>query len=104
MSEIIQNKLYLGDGFDANNTEFIKNKKISCIICVAEKLKINNNNSNVKIFNYEFSDDDKCNISLYFDEIGTIIENERTVLVNCVAGISRSATIVIAYMRKNLNC
>ena len=100
MSEIIQNKLYLGDGFDANNKEFIKNKKISCIICVAEKLKINNTNSNIKIFNYEFSDDDKCNISLYFDEIGTIIENERTVLVNCVAGISRSATIVIAYIMK----
>ena len=47
MSEIIKNKLYLGDMFDANNETFIKNNKISCIICVAEKVKINNTDSNI---------------------------------------------------------
>ena len=44
MTEIIANKLYLGNMFDANNKEFIKEKDITCIICVAEGLKINNNN------------------------------------------------------------
>ena len=101
MSEIIKNKLYLGDMFDANNEAFIKNNKISCIICVAEKLKINNTNLNVKVYNYELTDDYNCNISFYFDEICDIINKENIVLVNCAAGISRSSTIVIAYIMKN---
>jgi protein-tyrosine phosphatase len=86
--------------FDANDETFIKNKNISCIVCVAEKLKINNKDSNVKVYKYELSDDDYCNISLYFDEITNIINKENIVLVNCVAGISRSSTIVIAYIMK----
>ena len=100
MSEIIKNKLYLGDMFDANDAENIKNANISCIVCVAERLQITNTNPNVKVHKYEFSDDYNCNISLYFDEIGAIINKENIVLVNCAAGISRSSTIVIAYIMK----
>ena len=103
MSEIIKKKLYLGDMFDANDETFTKNNNISCIICVAEKLKINNTDSNIKVYNYELSDDYNCNISLYFDEICDIIDKENIVLVNCIAGISRSSTIVIAYIMKNYN-
>jgi protein-tyrosine phosphatase len=99
MNEIIKNKLYLGDMFDANNKDDIKNKNISCIVCVAERLKVITN-PNVKLYQYDLSDDYTCNISLYFDEIGKIINNENIVLVNCVAGVSRSATIVIAYIMK----
>ncbi len=100
MTEIIKNKLYLGDMFDANDATTIKYRNISCIICVAERLKIMNTNPSVKVYNYELSDDYNCNISLYFDEIGEKIKDENTVLVNCVAGVSRSATIVIAYIMK----
>jgi len=100
MTEIIKNKLYLGDMFDANDTDTIKNRNISCIICVAEGLKIINTNPNVIVYNYKFTDDYNCNISLYFDEIGEIIKKENRVLVNCAAGVSRSATIVIAYIMK----
>jgi protein-tyrosine phosphatase len=101
MSEIIKNKLYLGDLFDANNKEQIKNKNITSIICVAEGLKIDK--PDVKVYRYDFQDDYNCNISLYFDEIGDIINNEKVVLVNCMAGISRSSTVVIAYIMKYLN-
>lgn len=100
MSEIIKNKLYLGDMFDVNDSDTIKNKNISCIVCVAEGLKITNTPPNVMVYKYKFSDDYSCNISLYFDEIGEIIHKENIVLVNCVAGMSRSATIVIAYIMK----
>ena len=103
MNEIVKNKLYLGDMFDANDADMIKNKNISCIICVAERLKIININPSVKVYNYELSDDYNCNISLYFDEIGEIIRKENSVLVNCAAGVSRSATIVLAYIMKYYN-
>ena len=68
MSEIILNKLYLGDMFDANDADTIKNRNVSCILCVAERLKIMNTNPCVKVYKYELSDDSNCNISLYFDE------------------------------------
>jgi protein-tyrosine phosphatase len=100
MNQIVKNKLYLGDMFDANDADMIKNKNISCIICVAERLKIINTNPYVKVYNYELSDDYNCNISLYFDEIGEIIKKETIVLINCAAGVSRSATIVLAYIMK----
>ena len=103
MNEIVKNKLYLGDMFDANDADTIKNKNISCIICVAERLKIINPNPDVKVYNYELSDDYNCNISLYFEEIGEIIKKENIVLVNCAAGVSRSATIVLAYIMKQYN-
>ena len=100
MDEIIKNKLYLGNMFDANDTDTIKNNNISCIVCVAERLKIINTNPNVTVHKYELADDYSCNISLYFDEIGEIINKGGIVLVNCAAGISRSSTIVIAYIMK----
>jgi protein-tyrosine phosphatase len=103
MSEIIKNKLYLGNMFDANNSQFIKEKSITCIICVAEGLKINNDNPNVKLYKYELQDDYECNISLYLQEIGNIINTEKIVLINCMAGISRSSTFVIAYLIKYFN-
>ncbi len=103
MSEIIKNKLYLGNLFDANNKQFIKDNNITCVICVAEGLKINNESSDVKIYKYEFTDDYNCDISLYLQEIGKIIHTEKTVLVNCLAGISRSSTFVIAYLIKYYN-
>jgi protein-tyrosine phosphatase len=103
MSEIIKNKLYLGDMFSANDELLIKEKNISCIISVAENLKVTNSNPNIQIYRYNLSDDYNCNISLYFDEISEIINNEKIVLVNCVAGISRSSTIVIAYIMKYYN-
>jgi protein-tyrosine phosphatase len=100
MSEIIKNKLYLGDLFDANDELSIIKNNITCIICVADNLKIKIKDPNIKILNYNLQDDCNCNISLYFDEIGDIINTEKTVIVNCVAGISRSSTIVIGYIMK----
>ena len=98
MSEIIKNKLYLGEAFHALNENELSIRNIDCIICVAADLKIKN--KKLKVYNYGFKDDYECDISLYFDEIGDIINNERIVLVKCVAGISRSATIVISYLMK----
>lgn len=98
MSEIIDKKIFLGDMVSANDEIMLKENNITCVICVAEGLNIRLNNSNIKIYKYDLQDNSDCDISLYFDEIGKIIESEKTVLVICAAGISRSSTIVISYI------
>ena len=100
MSKIIDNKLFLGDLFDANDEKQIQEKNINCIVCVAEDVTIRLENQNIKIYQYNLQDTHCFNISLYFDEITDIIDRENIVLVNCAAGISRSSTIVIAYLMK----
>ena len=103
MSKIIYTdaiKLYLGDVCDANDEINLKKQNINTIICVAEDAKIRLNNSMFKIHKYNLQDSYECNISLYFDEISDLIHKQDCVLVNCVAGISRSASFVIAYLMK----
>lgn len=103
MSQIIDTEtlqLYLGDMFDANNENFLKEKHIQTIICVAEDIKICTN-PEIQTYTYNLQDTYDCNISLYFDEIADLIHKQHSVLINCAAGISRSATIVIAYLMKH---
>lgn len=107
MSKIIDTdniKLYLGDIFDANNERELQEKNIKTVICVAEDVKIqkytNPANTSIQIYKYNLQDSYDCDISLYFDEISDIIHKQKSVLVNCAAGISRSSTIVIAYLMK----
>lgn len=100
MSEIIDNKLFLGSALDANNEKELQKRNVNCVICVAEDIIIKLNDPSIKVYKYNIQDDYDCDISLYFDEIGKLIETEKKVLVNCFAGISRSATITIAYLMK----
>ena len=103
MSKIIYTdaiKLYLGDVCDANDEINLQKHNINTIICVAEDVKIKLNNSKIAIHKFNLQDSYECNISLYFDEISDLIHKQDVVLVNCVAGISRSASFVIAYLMK----
>lgn len=100
MSEIIKGKLYLGDLFHANNPDFLDENKITAIFCVAD---INMNpkiSLYYKLYKYECKDNEYYNIFQHFDEIADLIEKEQAVLVNCAAGVSRSPTIVMAYLMK----
>lgn len=100
MSEVFENELFLGDIIDANNNDYLRDNKITAIICVAEHAEICNINPDIKIYYYDLADDSWCDIISYFDEIFKLIEKEEVVLINCFAGVSRSATIVIAYLMK----
>ena len=103
MSKIVYTeaiKLYLGDVTDANDDLTLKKQNINTIICVAEDAKITLNNSRITIHKYNLQDSYECDISLYFDEISDLIHKQDVVLVNCVAGISRSASFVIEYLMK----
>ena len=104
MSKIIYTnkiKLYLGDICDANDEINLQKQNINTIICVAEDAHCSKlNNSKIAIHKFNLQDSYECNISLYFDEITDLIHKQDVVLVNCVAGISRSASFVIAYLMK----
>lgn len=101
MSEIIKGKLYLGDMFDACDPKLFEFYQIDTIICVASRLKVTNTNPKIRMYQFDFEDDYSCKINEFFDEINTLIKKNKTVLVHCAAGVSRSATIVLAYLIQN---
>jgi len=99
MTEIIKDKLYLGNITDANDIYFLNSNRIDTIINVAIDGKISHGiRMNKKVYKYNIFDNENENITKYFQEIFELIDYNDCVLVNCMAGVSRSATIVIAYL------
>jgi protein-tyrosine phosphatase len=107
MSKIIHTKdtkLYLGDLFNANDEETLTKHGVKTIICVAKDVQIRLDESKFTIHKYDLEDTHECDISVYFDEICDLIHKEKDgVIVNCLAGISRSASFTIAYLMKYYN-
>lgn len=108
MSEIIKGKLFLGNMWDANNMDFIKENNINVIICVAKDATFMTDIFvATTIHKYEIEDTLSYDISAHFDEINELIyeyiRKGKNVLVHCMAGMSRSATIIISYLMKYEN-
>ena len=93
----ITDKIFLGDLTYASKIETLKNKKISSIISLCGKLSPKYSNTfNQKIIYIE--DLPSENIIQYFKECIEFIEKNKTIYIHCLCGISRSPTIVIAYL------
>ena len=101
--EIIKNKLYLGNYDFALNYDLLKQNNISCILVCGSELecKFENEFKYLKIDLNDYIEDsliphiDKC--------IQFIKENkDKKIFAHCNAGISRSPSIVIAYLIKEL--
>lgn len=101
MCKILPN-LYLGSIFDATDPEQMDANEITDIICVhgMRQTKYGDKPYNVMYININDSPDE--NISLYFYDAIEFIHvarlQKRTVLVHCLAGVSRSAVIIAAYL------
>lgn len=96
--------LYLGDLNTAENLKILKENGITAILTTADKTGLNFKNTHIKehkvIPAYDSLD---YNLSVDFENCFQFIEEKRknhNILVHCFAGISRSATIVIAYLIK----
>jgi dual specificity phosphatase 12 len=106
LDEIIPN-LFLGDIMQARNVQHLKENKITHIISVGETLeedKYKDFTLFPKIITALDREDE--NLLQHFDEATEFINEARKqgrVFVHCAAGVSRSASIVIAYVMKTNN-
>ena len=98
LDEILEN-LYLGDYSSCVDIQQIKDKKIRKVLTVMDYLGGPNYNPQQIIHKrFDIADVSQENIIKYFGECLNFIKGEEKVLVHCMAGASRSATIVIAYL------
>eukprot|EP00079_Xenopus_tropicalis_P025451 XP_012818730.1 PREDICTED: dual specificity protein phosphatase 10 [Xenopus tropicalis] len=98
--------LYLGNEHDAQDLETMQTRNISYIVNVTTHLPLYHYEKGV--FNYKrlpATDSNKQNLRQYFEEAFEFIDEAhqcgKALLIHCQAGVSRSATIVIAYLMKH---
>ncbi|KAK7151278.1 hypothetical protein R3I93_012272 [Phoxinus phoxinus] len=98
--------LYLGNERDAQDLEQMRRMDIGFILNVTTHLPLFH--YELGLFNYKrfpATDSNKQNLRQYFEEAFEFIEEAhqagRGLLIHCQAGVSRSATIVIAYLMKH---
>jgi len=103
--EILPN-LFLGNMFCASNESFLREKRISKILIVGKGL----NRSYPLKFEYmeiPVEDEPDENLLPYFEAciefIDSGLSKKQAVLVHCAAGVSRSSTVVIAYLMRTQN-
>ena len=101
MSEIIPGLLYLGDINQANDLIFLQSKGIQHIINVSDypnKFR----ESPIHYMEIDLEDTELSDINRYFTKVSRTIHNallkHEPVMVHCNAGVSRSPTLVIAYL------
>jgi len=100
-TEILPGKLYLTSIFEAQDQEFLEKHKITAVLTINnEPLKTNLNTMFLKL-----PDNCQSRIGDHFEKIVEFITENECVLVHCHAGVSRSATAVIAFLMhyKNWN-
>lgn len=94
----ITDTIYLGNSKAANNVEYLKKlgiKKVLSLMCGGEPKYPAKSFIHKKLF---ILDRENFNLLKYFGECLPFIEGDEKVLVHCAVGMSRSATIVIAYI------
>lgn len=90
----------------AENLELLKKLNVSAVLTVAKDvdIKYDEKQDQVKYHQvYEIIDEEKEDISQFFEGSYNFIEKhikERNVLLHCAAGLSRSASCVIAYLMR----
>ena len=96
--------VYIGTVGSATNLKQLEKNKISHIICCAATVK-SFFPDKFKYLNLDILDSDKADIKQHFAKsnefIDEAIKNNGNVLVHCHAGMSRSSTILIAYLIKS---
>ena len=99
ISKIIDG-LYLGDIRCASNLKFLKLHKIKYILNVTDDIPFFFKN-NFEYARIPIKDKPDVDVSVFFNHSSSYIENrirDGNIFIHCYAGISRSSSIVIAYL------
>lgn len=98
--------LYLGNSRDAADLSRLQDLGTTCVLNVTSQLPGYHEACGITYKQIPASDSGQQNLKQYFEEAFEFIEAARKsgskVLVHCQAGVSRSATIAIAYIMKHL--
>lgn len=104
-SQIIPNFLYLGGHRSVNNIPNLIDDGITHVLNMAGELRldyIEMEKNNIKLLNVLAKDSKVYNIRRDFDQafqfIDDCLRSKGKIIINCARGISRSGTIVIAYL------
>ncbi|RNA25119.1 dual specificity phosphatase 19-like [Brachionus plicatilis] len=109
-TQIIPNFLYLGGHNSIKNVAELTKYGITHVLNMAQELSLNNHeylDKKIKILQISAKDAEMYNIRPDFDLafmfIDDCLRSGGKIVVNCARGISRSATIVIAYLMFRYN-
>lgn len=101
-SEIIEDFLYLGSDFIAKDNDILKQTGITHVINCAADYSANYFEGPIKYKKYHLKDHVREQIECVFYDAIEFIEDAKKqggkVYVHCVQGVSRSATICLAYL------
>ena len=97
LDQIIDN-IYLGNLLAAKDIETLKSKGIKKILSIMDEETPKYESSDFIHKKVNVEDYNGQNIIQYFGECLNFMKGEEKILVHCMAGASRSATIVIAYL------
>lgn len=104
---LIEPGLYLGDLNAAENSEIIKSLNITKIVSLLESFSLCKTIYDVEYLRIEIPDSQYYSIIHYLPDflkfISKGLRNQENVLVHCVQGMSRSPSMVIAYIMVKYN-
>ena len=93
----ITDKVYLGDFFGASDEKEIVKNNIKRVYSCCGPLSPTYDDKSINQKRIELNDTDVTNIIKYFKDAIKFIDESDKVFVHCFAGVSRSATLIIAY-------
>lgn len=103
ISEIINDRLFLGNISHSLSKTILKILGVRRIINISQEIPCSFPDE-FEYYHIKISDNPKENLYKYFDEAYQFIESSPgPVFVHCRMGISRSSSIVIAYIGKKFN-
>ena len=94
----ITNNIYLGNIKGLSEKEYLKTEKIKSILSLTKETPKVDDELNIYQKILPIDDLYSENIIKYFKECIEFIDNNGKIFIHCECGVSRSATIVIAYL------